>query len=62
MLAKTFGSVINIKDGPACKLSAASVEKAKTAGITIKPAKIAIAVSNNSTCLVDFSISTSFSR
>ena len=41
MLANTFGSVINIKDGPACKLSAASVEKAKTAGITIKPAKIA---------------------
>ena len=62
MLANTFGRVINIRDGPACRVSGAPPEKANTAGMIIRPASRAIAVSKISTCLVDASISTSFPR
>ena len=59
MLSNTFGIVINISDGPACKLVASPPENANTAGIIISPAIIAIAVSKISTFLVESSIATS---
>ena len=59
ILANTFGSVMNIKDGPACRSSGLPPENANTAGMIISPASIAIAVSKISTCVVDFSRSTS---
>ena len=60
MLANTFGSVMNIREGPACSVSGSPPEKANTAGMIISPAIMAIAVSNISTCSVDSSIETSF--
>ena len=60
MLSRTFGIVTNISDGPACKTSGSPPENAKTAGIIIRPAIIAIPVSNISTFLVEDSIGTSF--
>ena len=60
MLANTFGIVINISDGPACRVSGSPPEKANTAGMIIRPAIIAIAVSNTSTFLVESSIEVSF--
>ena len=62
MEPKIFGIVMNISDGPACRLSAAlSPEKANTAGIIMSPARMAMPVSNSSTSDVDFSMLTSFS-
>ena len=60
MLANTFGIVINISAGPACSVSGSPPEKANTAGMIIRPAIIAMAVSNTSTFLVESSIDTSF--
>ena len=60
MFAKTFGIVINIKAGPDFNVSALPPEKAKTAGMIISPAMIAIAVSKISTFSVDFSMEVSF--
>lgn len=61
ILAKTFGIVININAGPACKVSGSPPENANTAGIIISPAIIAIAVSKISTFFVDSSMEVSFS-
>ena len=58
--ANTLGKVINIKEGPLPRLAASPPLKANTAGMIIKPAKMAINVSKISTCDVLFSISTSF--
>ena len=60
MLLNTFGIVININDGPACSVSGSPPENANTAGIIIRPAIIAIAVSNTSTFLVESSMDVSF--
>ena len=60
MLANTFGIVINIRDGPACSVSGSPPENAKTAGMIIRPAIIAIAVSKISTFLVESSMEVSF--
>ena len=60
MLANTFGIVMNISAGPACSVSGSPPEKAKTAGMIIRPAIIAIAVSKISTFVVEPSIDTSF--
>ena len=48
MFAKTFGIVINIKAGPDFNVAALPPEKAKTAGMIISPAMIAIAVDRKS--------------
>ena len=60
MLSNILGIVMNINEGPAFKASGSPPEKANTAGIIIKPAIIAIAVSNISTFLVESSIDKSF--
>ena len=60
ILANTFGMVMNISAGPACKVSGSPPENANTAGMIIRPAIMAIAVSNTSTFLVEPSIDTSF--
>ena len=60
MLAKIFGIVINIRDGPALSVLWSPPEKANTAGIIIRLAMMAIAVSKISTCSVDSSMLTSF--
>ena len=59
MLAKIFGSVMNVSDGPAFRVAMSPPEKAKTAGMIIRPAKSAMPVSKISTCVVLFSMSTS---
>ena len=51
---------MNINAGPACSVSGSPPENAKTAGIIISPAIIAIAVSNTSTFLVESSMELSF--
>ena len=58
--SKIFGIVINIRDGPALSVLWSPPEKANTAGIIIRLAMIAIAVSKISTCSVDSSMLTSF--
>lgn len=45
MLLNTFGNVMNIRLGPACKFSAVPPENANTPGTTISPAMNAIPVS-----------------
>ena len=60
ILAKTFGIVININAGPAWSVSGSPPEKAKTAGMIISHAIIAIAVSKISTFFVESSIEVSF--
>ena len=60
MLANTLGIVINMSEGPALSVSGSPPEKANTAGIIMRPAMIAIAVSNIPTFIVEFSIETSF--
>ena len=60
ILANTFGMVINIREGPACRVSGFPPEKAKTAGMIIRPAMIAMAVSKISTLRVESSIEVSF--
>ena len=60
ILANTLGMVMNISAGPACKVSGSPPENANTAGMIIRPAIMAIAVSNTSTFLVEPSIDTSF--
>ena len=60
MLANTFGIVMNISAGPACRVSGSPPEKAKTAGMIMRPAMIAIAVSKISTFWVESSIEVSF--
>ena len=61
ILANTFGKVINMRDGPACKFSGFPPEKEKTAGMIINPASIAIPVSKISICVVERSRSISLS-
>lgn len=61
MLAKTFGMVMNISEGPAPSALASPPEKANTAGIIISPAIIAMPVSNISTFSVEASMETFFS-
>ena len=46
MLANTFGSVMNIRDGPAFRASLLPPENTNTAGMIISPARNAIPVSN----------------
>ena len=60
ILLKICGIVMNIREGPAFKCSGSPPEKANTAGMIIMPARIAIAVSKNSTWRVESSILTSF--
>ena len=60
MLANTFGMVMNISAGPACRVSGSPPVNAKTAGMIIRPAMMAIAVSKISTFPVDASMDTSF--
>ena len=52
--------VINIREGPACRVSGSPPEKAKTAGMIMRPAMIAMAVSKISTLRVESSIEVSF--
>ena len=49
-------------DGPAFSVAMSPPEKANTAGIIISPARMAMPVSNHSTCVVFFSMSESFFR
>ena len=60
MLANTFGIVINISAGPACKVSGSPPENANTAGMIISPAMMAMSVSKISTFWVAPSMETSF--
>ena len=60
ILANTFGIVINMSAGPACRVSGSPPEKAKTAGMIMRPAMIAIAVSKISTFCVESSMEVSF--
>ena len=60
ILANTLGMVMNISAGPACRVSGSPPEKANTAGMIIRPAMMAMAVSNTSTFSVDSSMETSF--
>jgi len=60
MLAKTLGMVMNIRAGPACRVSGSPPEKANTAGMIIRPAMMAMAVSKISTFSVDCSMDTFF--
>ena len=60
ILSKTFGMVMNIRDGPAWSVLESSPEKANTAGMIIRPAMMATAVSNISTFSVDSSMEMSF--
>ena len=60
MPANTFGSVMNMREGPAWRVSGSPPEKAKTAGMIMSPAMIAIAVSKISTFFVESSIEVSF--
>lgn len=55
MLLKTFGSILNIRDGPDASISAFPPENTKTAGTIISPDRNATPVSNISTCETDFS-------
>ena len=57
MLLNTLGSVMNIRPGPAFRASGPMNEN--TAGIIIRPARNAIAVSNRAICVTAVSI---FSR
>ena len=47
ILANTLGMVMNISAGPACKVSGSPPENANTAGMIIRPAIMAIAVSKH---------------
>ena len=60
ILSNTLGMVMNIKEGPACRVFGSPPEKENTAGIIIRPAMIAMAVSKISTFSVDSSMETSF--
>jgi len=60
ILANTFGMVINISAGPAFSVSGSPPEKANTAGMIIRPAIMAIAVSKISTFWVESSMDISF--
>ena len=60
MESKTLGIVMNISDGPAFSASGSPPEKANTAGMIIRPAMMAMAVSKISTFRVELSMETSF--
>ena len=60
MLSNTFGSMTNIRLGPLCRILGSPPEKTKTAGITIRPARKAIAVSKISICRTELSRFVSF--
>ena len=60
MLSNTLGMVMNISEGPACRVSGSPPEKENTAGMIIRPAMMAMAVSKTSTFSVDSSMDTSF--
>ena len=60
MLSSTLGMVMNIRAGPACRVSGSPPEKANTAGMIIRPAIMAMAVSKISTLVVESSMDTSF--
>ena len=51
---------MNMRAGPACRVSGSPPEKEKTAGMIIRPAMMAMAVSKISTFSVDSSMETSF--
>ena len=57
---KTFGSVMNIRPGPAPIADSSPPEKTKTAGMIIRPARNAINVSKNSICRTEDSRSVLF--
>ncbi len=59
MLANTFGMVMNMRDGPACRVAMSPPEKANTAGMIMRPASMAMPVSKSSSREVDCSMSTS---
>ena len=59
MLSNTLGMVMNISEGPACRVSGSPPEKENTAGMIIRPAMMAMAVSKTSTFSVDSSMETS---
>ena len=52
--------VMNISEGPAFSAPGSPPEKANTAGMIIRPAMMAMAVSKTSTLRVELSIETSF--
>ena len=58
MLSNTRGRVTNISAGPLFSAAVSPPEKANTAGMTIRPASTAMAVSKISTCAVVCSMST----
>ena len=60
ILSNTFGRVINIRPGPAFKVEVSPPENTNTAGMIIRPAKKAIAVSKISICLTELSRLLSF--
>ena len=60
MESKTLGMVMNISDGPAFSAAGSPPEKAKTAGMIIRPAMMAMAVSKTSTLRVEPSMEMSF--
>ena len=60
MESKTLGMVMNIRAGPAFRAAGSPPEKANTAGMIIRPAIMAMAVSKISTFRVDSSMETSF--
>ena len=60
MLSNTFGMVMNISEGPACSMFGSPPEKAKIAGMIIRPAITAMAVSKISTVSVEPSMETLF--
>ena len=55
ILLNTLGSVINIKPGPALRVSGSPPENANTAGMIIRPARKATPVSKISICLTELS-------
>ena len=60
MESKTLGMVMNISAGPALSAEGSPLENAKTAGMIIRPAMMAMAVSKTSTFRVESSMDTSF--
>jgi len=60
MSAKILGMVMNIRAGPLFSVSGEPPKKAKTAGMIISPARMAMAESKISTWTVDSSMPVSF--
>ena len=60
MESKTLGMVMNMRAGPAFRAAGSPPEKANTAGMIMRPAMMAMAVSKTSTFRVESSMETSF--